>query len=68
VRYKVWRSNKDKSLHLLCGEGRRVMAERVAPRVGLCPSFNIAALLALYQMDNARFPPMRRGPHGVIRV
>jgi hypothetical protein len=21
VRYKVWRSNKDKSLHLLCGEG-----------------------------------------------
>jgi hypothetical protein len=21
VRYKVWRSNKDKELHLLCGEG-----------------------------------------------
>jgi len=21
MRYKVWRSNKDKSLHLLCGEG-----------------------------------------------
>jgi len=21
VRYKVWRSNKDKSLHLLCREG-----------------------------------------------
>jgi hypothetical protein len=21
VRYKIWRSNKDKSLHLLCGEG-----------------------------------------------
>jgi hypothetical protein len=21
VRYKVWRSSKDKSLHLLCGEG-----------------------------------------------
>jgi hypothetical protein len=24
VRYKVWRSNKDKSLHLLCGEGSEV--------------------------------------------
>jgi hypothetical protein len=21
MRYKIWRSNKDKELHLLCGEG-----------------------------------------------
>lgn len=26
MRYKVWRSSKDKSLHLLCGNGREAFA------------------------------------------
>ena len=37
MRYKVWRSNKDKSLHLVCGEGSEVFEALPASIRGLGP-------------------------------